>query len=60
MAITLVMFNLTDGRTRTDLILHRLLCLNMILLQLLGELLESLEVFNSNPHFLDFLLGANV
>jgi len=44
-----------DGATRTDLILHCPLSLYMILLQLFAKFLQSFQVFDRNPHFLNFL-----
>jgi hypothetical protein len=57
-ATLLVMYNLMDGTTRTDLILHRPLGLNVIFLQFLAKLLQSLQVFDRNSHFFDFLSTA--
>jgi len=53
--IALVICNAGNGARRTDLVLHRPLGLDMIFLQLLAKFFKSFQVFNRNPHFLDFL-----
>jgi hypothetical protein len=54
-AALLAMWNLMDRTTRTDLVLHRPLGLNMIFLEFFAKLLQSFQVFDRNSHFFDFL-----
>lgn len=39
----------------TELFLHGLLRFDVILLEFVVELLQSLEILDDNPHLLDFL-----
>lgn len=43
------------ARQRTNLLLEGLLRLNVIFLQLVVQLLQSLKIFDGDPHLLDFL-----
>ena len=44
-----------ERRDLTDFVVKLLFGFYVILLKLVAELLQSLKIFNGDPHFLDFL-----